>query len=106
MVYVFGCLNDGRPIEHIVMIKLLATYDRKARHDVNRTLPSTVRGASYRRSETFPKCGLQSLICRFGIPAVSHRRFDNDRQPVCVNGVAMSRSAVSNIGQLKAVGST
>src|ERR1051325_9513316 len=34
------------------------------------------------------------------------RRLDNDRHPVCVNGVAMSRSAAPNSGQLKAVGST
>jgi hypothetical protein len=37
---------------------------------------------------------------------LTSRRLDNDRQPVCANGVAISRSAAPNTGQLKAVGST
>lgn len=47
----------------------------------------------------------ESAVSNRRVPLTS-RRLDNDRQPVCANGVAMSRSAAPNTGQLKAVGST
>ena len=47
----------------------------------------------------------ESGVSNRRLPLTS-RRLDNDRQPVCANGVAMSRSAAANTGQLKAVGST
>jgi hypothetical protein len=37
---------------------------------------------------------------------LTSRRLDHDRQPVWAKGVAISRTAAPNIGQLKAVGST
>ena len=47
----------------------------------------------------------ESAVSNRRLPLTS-RRLDNDRQPACANGVAMSRSAAPNTGQLKAVGST
>ena len=47
----------------------------------------------------------ESAVSNRRLPLTS-RRLDNDRQPMCTNGVAMSRSAAPNTGQLKAVGST